>query len=46
MSDEEKKKFYNLSTQTDEVAPHHYKESEDLRTFKSKKTGRGPLEPG
>ena len=28
---------------TDEVAPHHYKESEDLNTFKSTKTGRGPL---
>lgn len=31
---------------TDEVAPHHYKEAEDLKTFHSEKTGRGPLEEG
>ncbi|KAL1132517.1 hypothetical protein AAG570_010472 [Ranatra chinensis] len=27
----------------DEISPKHYKEEEDLRFFKSKKTGRGPL---
>ena len=27
----------------DEVSPHHYKEAEDLKTFKSTKTDRGPL---
>ena len=31
---------------TDEVAPHHYKEAEDLKTFHSEKTGRGPLQEG
>ena len=31
---------------TDEVQPHHYKECEDLKFFKSKKTGRGPLKEG
>ena len=31
---------------TDDVAPHHYKSSEDLRTFKSEKTKRGPLVDG
>ena len=31
---------------TDEVQPHHYKESEDLKFFKSEKTGRGPLKEG
>ncbi len=31
---------------TDEVQPHHYKESEDLKHFKSEKTGRGPLTEG
>ncbi|XP_050294595.1 cytoplasmic phosphatidylinositol transfer protein 1 [Anthonomus grandis grandis] len=30
----------------DEVTPKHYKEEEDLRYFKSKKTGRGPLVDG
>jgi hypothetical protein len=30
----------------DEVQPHHYKEAEDLKHFKSEKTGRGPLENG
>jgi len=30
----------------DECAAHHYKESEDVKKFKSKKTGRGPLEEG
>eukprot|EP00094_Tigriopus_californicus_P007984 TCALIF_07686-PA protein Name:"Similar to rdgBbeta Cytoplasmic phosphatidylinositol transfer protein 1 (Drosophila melanogaster)" AED:0.24 eAED:0.24 QI:11/0/0/1/0.5/0.6/5/0/284 len=28
---------------SDEVAPHHYKETEDLGKFHSRKTGRGPL---
>ena len=28
----------------DQVAAHHYKEKEDLRNFKSGKTGRGPYE--
>ena len=36
----------HLDILTDEVSPSHYKESEDLHTFKSKKTGRGPLESG
>ncbi|KAK9503982.1 hypothetical protein O3M35_010431 [Rhynocoris fuscipes] len=27
----------------DEISPKHYKEEEDLKYFKSKKTGRGPL---
>jgi hypothetical protein len=31
---------------TDDVSPSHYKESEDLKSFKSKRTGRGPLLPG
>ncbi|KAF2360933.1 Phosphatidylinositol transfer protein [Trinorchestia longiramus] len=31
---------------TDPVRPHQYKESEDPCKFKSKKTGRGPLESG
>jgi len=30
----------------DACAPHHYKESEDLATFKSTKTSRGPLQEG
>jgi len=30
----------------DECSPHHYKESEDVKKFKSAKTGRGPLEEG
>ena len=30
----------------DEVQPHHYKECEDLKYFKSEKTGRGPLKEG
>ena len=30
----------------DACAPHHYKEAEDLATFKSTKTSRGPLEEG
>ena len=31
---------------TEPVPEHKYKESEDLKIFKSKKTGRGPLKPG
>ncbi|KAK7506756.1 hypothetical protein BaRGS_00002231 [Batillaria attramentaria] len=30
----------------DELPAKHYKEAEDLRVFKSQKTGRGPLEEG
>ena len=30
----------------DACAPHHYKEAEDLATFKSTKTSRGPLQEG
>ncbi|XP_049776490.1 cytoplasmic phosphatidylinositol transfer protein 1 [Schistocerca nitens] len=30
----------------DEVSPKHYKEEEDLRFFRSQKTGRGPLVEG
>ena len=30
----------------EDVAEHKYKESEDPKLFKSKKTGRGPLGPG
>jgi len=30
----------------DECAPHHYKEKEDVKIFKSSKTGRGPLQEG
>ncbi|XP_032517542.2 cytoplasmic phosphatidylinositol transfer protein 1 [Danaus plexippus] len=30
----------------DEVKPHHYKESEDPKLFKSEKSGRGPLVEG
>jgi len=30
----------------DVCAPHHYKESEDVKIFKSEKTSRGPLEEG
>ena len=30
----------------DACAPHHYKEAEDLATFKSIKTSRGPLQEG
>ncbi|XP_041978925.1 cytoplasmic phosphatidylinositol transfer protein 1 [Aricia agestis] len=30
----------------DEVKPHHYKESEDPKLFKSEKTQRGPLSEG
>jgi len=31
---------------TDECAPHHYKESEDLSKFCSTRTNRGPLVEG
>lgn len=30
----------------DEIKPHHYKESEDPKLFKSEKSGRGPLVEG
>ncbi|KAI8436804.1 hypothetical protein MSG28_010265 [Choristoneura fumiferana] len=30
----------------DEIKPHHYKEAEDPKFFKSEKTGRGPLVEG
>jgi len=30
----------------DDIAPKHYKIEEDLKMWKSVKTGRGPLEPG
>ncbi|KAJ0176619.1 hypothetical protein K1T71_007798 [Dendrolimus kikuchii] len=30
----------------DEIKPHHYKEAEDPKFFKSEKTGRGPLIEG
>lgn len=30
----------------DEIKPHHYKEAEDPKYFKSEKTGRGPLVEG
>jgi len=30
----------------DELSPKHYKEGEDPKFFKSKKTGRGPLTEG
>jgi len=30
----------------DETSPHHYKLEEDVTNFQSKKTGRGPLQPG
>lgn len=30
----------------DEIKPHHYKEGEDPKFFKSSKTGRGPLVEG
>lgn len=30
----------------DEITPKHYKIEEDLKVWKSTKTGRGPLEPG
>ncbi|CAK1551088.1 unnamed protein product [Leptosia nina] len=30
----------------DEIKPHHYKETEDPKLFKSEKTGRGPLTEG
>lgn len=30
----------------DEIKPHHYKETEDPKFFKSEKTGRGPLVEG
>ncbi|XP_023946915.1 cytoplasmic phosphatidylinositol transfer protein 1 [Bicyclus anynana] len=30
----------------DEIKPHHYKESEDPKLFKSEKSGRGPLAEG
>ncbi|CAH0715542.1 unnamed protein product, partial [Brenthis ino] len=30
----------------DEIKPHHYKESEDPKFFKSEKSGRGPLTEG
>ncbi|XP_050351288.1 cytoplasmic phosphatidylinositol transfer protein 1-like [Nymphalis io] len=30
----------------DEIKPHHYKESEDPKLFKSEKSGRGPLIEG
>lgn len=36
----------NIDIALDECAPHHYKEDEDVKIFKSKKTGRGPLLEG
>ena len=30
----------------DEIKPHHYKEAEDPKLFKSEKSGRGPLTEG
>lgn len=30
----------------DEISPRHYKAEEDLKTWKSEMTSRGPLEPG
>lgn len=36
----------HLDIAYDEVSAKHYKEEEDLRFFKSKKTGRGPLVDG
>lgn len=30
----------------DEIKPHHYKQTEDPKFYKSEKTGRGPLVEG
>ncbi|XP_026761738.1 cytoplasmic phosphatidylinositol transfer protein 1 [Galleria mellonella] len=42
----EQRKVDFLDIAYDEIKPHHYKESEDPKFFKSEKTGRGPLVEG
>lgn len=42
----ERREINVIDILVDEVKPHHYKEDEDPKIYKSKKTGRGPLESG
>ncbi|KAM3965196.1 LOW QUALITY PROTEIN: cytoplasmic phosphatidylinositol transfer protein 1 [Aphomia sociella] len=42
----EQRKVDFLDIAYDEIKPHHYKEAEDPKFFKSEKTGRGPLVEG
>ncbi|XP_047511341.1 cytoplasmic phosphatidylinositol transfer protein 1 [Pieris napi] len=42
----EQRQVDSLDIAYDEIKPHHYKETEDPKLFKSEKTGRGPLTEG
>ncbi|XP_074647774.1 cytoplasmic phosphatidylinositol transfer protein 1-like [Tubulanus polymorphus] len=44
--DLEQREVLSLDIAYDDIPPKHYKEEEDCKTFRSEKTGRGPLPPG